>query len=89
MGESVVYYCRRFQKGDLENVMHWRISPDVTQFMNAESMLTLDGQKRWFEKLSSAGEVYCWLFVQMVFLVALQILSILIWGWGYYIAEKD
>ena len=87
------FSCRKLEAGDLENVMCWRLSPQVTKFMNTDPVLTLDGQKRWFEKLSSAGEVLYWIILVdgipcgVINLADIDAVSKRC-TWGYYVAEK-
>jgi len=87
------FNCRKLEAGDLENVMRWRMSPQVTKFMNTDPVLTLDGQKRWFEKLSSAGEFYYWVIeVDGIPCGIINLADIDVANkrctWGYYVAEK-
>ena len=56
-----VYNCRKITVDDLENVMRWRMLPDVTKFMNTDPVLTLDGQRRWFDNLTAEGNFYHWI----------------------------
>ena len=44
---------RRIREEDLERIMYWRMDPDVTRYMNTDPVLTLDGQKKWFQKISN------------------------------------
>ena len=87
------FQCRKLEVGDLENVMSWRMSPHVTKFMNTDPVLTLDGQKRWFDKLAAAGEYYYWIIeVDDIPCGVINLADIDMTNkrceWGYYVAEK-
>jgi len=89
-----MYRLRKITENDLEMVMQWRMSPDVTTFMNTDPVLTLDGQKRWFEKLTSSGEFYFWIVevngkpCGTINLANIDHVNKRC-EWGYYIAEKS
>jgi len=87
------YRCRKLKASDLENVMRWRMSPHITKFMNTEPSLTMEGQKQWFDKLLSAGELYYWIIEVEGMPCGLINLSDIDMTnkrctWGYYVAEK-
>ena len=42
---------RAITKKDLEKIMHWRMDPDITRYMNTDPKLTLEGQKKWFSSI--------------------------------------
>ena len=44
---------RKVREEDLKIIMHWRMSPDITKYMCSDPVLTIEGQKRWFEKISA------------------------------------
>jgi len=84
----------RLAVANLETVMHWRMLPHVTQYMNTDPELTLEGQKLWFEKLSSAGENFYWVInVEDTPCGVINFADIDFENkhctWGYYIAEKE
>ncbi len=54
---------RKMTERDLEQVMHWRMQPDVTRFMTTDPKLTLEGQRKWFEKQQQNPHVHYWIVV--------------------------
>ena len=38
---------REIQENDLEQIMEWRMRPDITRFMNTDPVLTLEKQREW------------------------------------------
>ena len=87
------YSCRRLSIDDLETVMRWRMSPHVTRFMNTDPVLTLDGQKQWYDRLLAIGILYHWIIMVgtescgMLYLIDVDNTHKRC-SWGYYIAEK-
>ena len=49
---------RKIREDDLETIMNWRMRPDITKFMNTDPKLTLEGQKKWFEKISGEDDTF-------------------------------
>lgn len=43
---------RKVTEGDLEQIMRWRMDPEITRYMNTDPKLTLEGQKKWLPKCS-------------------------------------
>jgi RimJ/RimL family protein N-acetyltransferase len=43
--------CRTIREEDLKMLMHWRMMPEITEYMNTNPTLTLEGQKKWYEKI--------------------------------------
>jgi len=90
---SRAFLCRRLEVDDLEEVMHWRMSAHVTRFMNTDPVLTLEGQKQWFKRLSDAGELYYWIIrVDSIPCGLINLADIdgvnKRCTWGYYVAVK-
>ena len=52
---------RAIIESDLENIMRWRMSEDVTKYMNTNPKLTLEGQKKWLAGVNSNKDVRYWL----------------------------
>lgn len=52
--------CRKIKEDDLEMIMNWRMSPDITKYMNTDPHLTLEGQKKWFEKINENPDEFHW-----------------------------
>lgn len=55
------FSLRRMAESDLEMVMNWRMQPDVTKYMNTDPVLTLEGQKKWFERVKANSDVGYWI----------------------------
>lgn len=53
--------CRKIKECDLEMIMNWRMLPEITKYMNTDPVLTLEGQKRWFEKISMSENEFHWI----------------------------
>ena len=51
---------RKITENDLEDIMVWRMKPSVTKYMNTDPKLTIEGQKKWFEKISSDPTCRYW-----------------------------
>ena len=60
-GEAMKFTVRIIKEEDLELIMNWRMSPEVTTYMNTNPMLTLEGQKKWFESLRGKDSVKYWM----------------------------
>lgn len=54
-------FCRRIREDDLEMIMNWRMMPEITKFMNTDPKLTLDGQKKWFQKINQSKTDFYWI----------------------------
>ena len=48
---------RKVTEGDLEQIMRWRMDPEITRYMNTDPKLTLEGQKKWFAKVQQDPDV--------------------------------
>ena len=46
---------RKVTEGDLEQIMRWRMDPEITRYMNTDPKLTLEGQKKWFAKMQHSS----------------------------------
>jgi pseudaminic acid biosynthesis N-acetyl transferase len=58
---SDIVVCRKMTDGDLEMVMTWRMMPEITKFMYTDPKLTLEGQKKWFNKIIEEENNYLWI----------------------------
>lgn len=54
-------YCRAIKEDDLERIMEWRMRPDITQFMNSDPELTIEGQKKWYKKIMKSEDSLYWI----------------------------
>lgn len=48
--------CRKIREDDLERLMNWRMDPDITRYMNTDPVLTMEGQRKWYEKICKEYE---------------------------------
>lgn len=85
---------RKIKESDLETIMNWRMRPDITRFMYTDPKLTIEGQRKWFEKISKEEDTFYWLFE--VDGTAVGLVSLMDWDknnsiihTGSYIAEKE
>ena len=84
---------RKGREWDLKIIMRWRMSPDITQYMCTDPKLTIEGQKKWFEKIQSDYDSFYWIYevdgqpVGLVSLVDWDKSNSIIHT-GAYIAEK-
>ena len=87
------YTVRPIEEADLENIMNWRMDPDITRYMNTNPKLTLEGQKKWFAGIQSNSDVRYWIIE--VDNVAAGVINLTglkredgVLGWAYYVGEK-
>lgn len=50
--------CRKMIEEDLQTVMEWRMSPEITKFMYTDPKLTLEDQKKWFYRITKESDKY-------------------------------
>ncbi len=43
--------CRKITDDDLERLMHWRMMPEITKYMNTDPTLTMEGQRAWYRRI--------------------------------------
>ncbi len=89
----MAYSVRQIKEEDLEIIMNWRMSEGVTRYMNTNPRLTLEGQKKWFEKISRDKTVRNWIIeVDGVPAGLINIVDIDTKtgtaSWGYYVGEE-
>ncbi|MFV0440864.1 MAG: hypothetical protein ACK5LV_06175 [Lachnospirales bacterium] len=46
---------------DLENVMTWRMLPEVTKYMFSDPVLTVENQKKWLDNILHRTDVLYWI----------------------------
>lgn len=84
---------RAIEESDLENIMRWRMDPDITKYMNTNPKLTLEGQKRWLASIRENTDVQYWLIevdgapAGVINLTGLDKEDGNL-GWAYYVGEK-
>ena len=84
---------REIRESDLENIMRWRMDPDITRYMNTNPKLTLEGQKKWLEGILQNPDVRYWLIMvdgQDAGVISINGLTNPSGdlGWAYYVGEK-
>lgn len=80
-------------ENDLEQVMRWRMAPDITKWMNTDPVLTLEEQKKWLNKIKSNKQCRYWIVQLRGNSVGVINLTDLDYNlkqgiWGYYIGER-
>ena len=84
---------REIREEDLENIMRWRMAPDITRYMNTNPELTLEGQKKWLDSIRRNPDVMYWLIqveeqpAGVINLTGLENPEGRV-GWAYYVGEK-
>lgn len=84
---------RAIKEDDLEQIMNWRMSEDITRYMNTNPKLTLEGQKKWLQSISANPDVlYRMIEVDgepagVINLTGLSREDGEL-GWAYYVGEK-
>lgn len=85
---------REIRSDDLEQIMEWRMDPDITKFMNTNPKLTIEGQKKWFEKIKTDDSVQYWIIekdgkpVGVINLAEID-MERRRTSWGYYVGDKE
>lgn len=84
---------RKILEEDLENIMRWRMAPDITKYMNTDPKLTLEGQKKWFTEIQADSNVRYWMILADGIPAGVINLTGLDrpdgdLGWAYYMGEK-
>ena len=87
---------RLLRESDLEMVMHWRMRPEVTSYMYTDPKLTLDDQRRWFEKVSRSSRDRVWIIEMLDGARPVGVLSLTdidrVQGrcaWAYYLGDSE
>lgn len=85
---------RSIKEEDLEMIMNWRMQPDVTRYMTTDPVLTLEGQKKWFQKISNSTTDKYWVVCLDNVPVGLYSLTDIDWdnkttSSGFYIAVAE
>ena len=87
------FTVRPIEEKDLEDIMRWRMDPEITKYMNTNPKLTLEGQKKWFAAISSNSDVKYWVIevdgqgAGVINLTGLNREDGVL-GWAYYVGEK-
>ncbi len=84
---------RDITEADLLQIMNWRMDPEITKYMNTDPKLTLEGQKKWLEKVTKDPNVRYWMILVdeepagVINFANLNAKDGEI-GWAYYVGEK-
>lgn len=81
------------RKEHLQQIAKWRMRPDITRYMNTDPKLTMDDQKKWYEKIASDLTQRNWvIYVDEIpsgFINVFDIDSVnKKCSWGYYIGNQ-
>ena len=84
---------RKVTEGDLEQIMRWRMDPEITHYMNTDPKLTLEGQKKWFAKVQQDPDVSYWIIeIDGTAAGVINYTGLTNptgdLGWAYYVGEK-
>ena len=52
---------RKMLKSDQEQVLTWRVQPDVAQYMLTQIEFNLDRQLRWFDRIDRSSNAEYWI----------------------------
>lgn len=79
---------------DLEQIMNWRMMPEVTKYMYTDPILTLEKQKEWFEFIQNDDSVKYWVIkIDGVKIGVINLRDIDYVNrrctWGYYIGDNS
>lgn len=85
---------RRLAAHDLERVMRWRMTPEITRYMYSEPQLTMADQVRWFERICASERDRVWIIEVEEPAMPVGVLSLSEinpihrrCAWAYYVAE--
>ena len=84
---------REVRECDLEQLMIWRTSPEITKYMKTDPELTMEGQREWLVKIRADERVKHWVIETEGRRSGIIYLEDIDWkagtaSWGYYIGEK-
>jgi len=84
----------RIKETDLEMIMNWRISPEVTQYMYTDPKLTFENQKKWYEEIKNDASEEYWIIefdnckIGILSLTDIDLINSRC-NWAYYIADTS
>lgn len=85
---------REIRESDLENIMRWRMDPEITKYMNTNPKLTMEGQIKWLASIKENPDVQYWMILVdgkeagVINLTGLTNPGGEL-GWAYYVGEKS
>jgi len=88
----MIITSRRIEESDLDMIMNWRMSPEVTKYMNTNPKLTIESQRKWLESVRNDGSVRYWIVEVDEIPAGLLYLTDIDYekkktSWGYYVGE--
>lgn len=93
------YRLRLVRESDLDNVMRWRMLPEVTQYMYTDPVLTLEQQRAWYQRIAVSQRDLVWIIETVGQDGSAQGIGVLSLSeidrvhqrcaWAYYIGERS
>jgi UDP-4-amino-4,6-dideoxy-N-acetyl-beta-L-altrosamine N-acetyltransferase len=90
---NIAVTLRQIENYDLENIMRWRMAPEITRYMNTDPELTIEGQRKWLLSISNNPDVRYWMIevdnqpAGVINLTGLMNQNGNL-GWAYYMGEQ-
>lgn len=83
----------KIKQSHLKQILDWRTSAFVTQYMYTDIPYNLDNQQKWFEKISQDENGLYWVMEQKDQLIGFVSITNIDWHnkrgeWNYYIGEE-
>jgi len=82
------------KQDDMELVMHWRMSPEVSKYMFTDPKLTISSQLEWYKKISASSFDKYWIVELLQEEIPVGVISLnkidyvnLHCSWAYYIGD--
>lgn len=84
----------KLREDDLEQVMEWRMMPEVTKYMYTDPILTMESQRLWYERINKSNKDKYWIIQVDNVKIGLISLNDIDYenkkcSWGYYIGNPD
>lgn len=87
---------REINEEDLEVIMNWRMSPEVTKYMYTDPVLTMGSQKKWFQKINENKDKEKYWIIQLengidVGLISVNNIDFInkTANWAYYLGDME
>lgn len=85
---------RKITETSLPQIMHWRMLPEISQYMYTDPKLTMESQNHWFNRIRNDDNVRYWIIeVDDIEIGVLDIVDIDLTNlrccWAYYIADGN
>ena len=52
---------KKIEKEDLNQIMQWRMMPEISSYMYTDPILTEESQLKWYQEISDSNEVKYWI----------------------------